>query len=75
MTKKHIIAYGRLQGTGLPEIGFYMIVLAEIVDGFFFEMDVEMPELFLLLLLHLHPFLFYLFPMSSFSERKKSVGT
>ena len=33
MIKKNIIAYGRLQGTELLEVGFYMIVLDEIVDG------------------------------------------
>ncbi|RWR98110.1 hypothetical protein CKAN_02760700 [Cinnamomum micranthum f. kanehirae] len=33
MTKKTIIAYGRLQGTELSEAGFYRIVLDEIVDG------------------------------------------
>lgn len=33
MTKKNIIAYGRLQGTESPEAGFYRIVLDEIVDG------------------------------------------
>ncbi|RWR76092.1 hypothetical protein CKAN_00450500 [Cinnamomum micranthum f. kanehirae] len=33
MTKKNIIAYGRLKGTELPEAGFYKIVLDEIIDG------------------------------------------
>eukprot|EP00268_Persea_americana_P032723 TRINITY_DN3225_c0_g2_i6.p2 TRINITY_DN3225_c0_g2~~TRINITY_DN3225_c0_g2_i6.p2 ORF type:complete len:170 (-),score=28.80 TRINITY_DN3225_c0_g2_i6:227-736(-) len=33
MTKKNIIAYGRLKGTESPEADFYRIVLDEIVDG------------------------------------------
>ena len=33
MTKKNIIAYGRLKGEESPEAGFYKVVLDEIVDG------------------------------------------